>query len=95
MTRKKHIDRHFNKLYLFINRKELTPAANLVKGSSVILQSKPELADKIISKLLKIRINEYETKECKEIFSIAAIARTRVTEKEYPPFHVFVYKNSR
>ena len=64
---KKHIETHFKKLYSFISEKKLTPAANIVKGSSIVLKSKPELADKIISKLLQIRTNEYETKECKEI----------------------------
>ena len=52
---------------VLISEKELIPASNIVKGSSVIIQSKPDLADKIISKLLLIRTNDYETKECKEI----------------------------
>ena len=70
---KKNIETHFKKLYSFISEKKLSPAANIIKGSSVVLQSKPELADKIISKLLQIRTNEYETKECKEILKGQAV----------------------
>jgi hypothetical protein len=70
---KEYIETQFDKLFSFINKKELTPASNLIKGSKVIIQAKPELVEKIINEILKIEKNEYETAECKEILRGQAI----------------------
>lgn len=70
---KEYIETHFDKLYAFIQKRELTPASNVIKGSKVIIQSKPDLAENIINEILKIEKNKYETTECKEILQSQAI----------------------
>jgi len=60
-------DKIFDKFYSFIGDPEMTTAANVSKGSSIIAEAKPYLVEKITNQLLKVSQTKYKTEECKNI----------------------------
>ncbi len=64
---KKKFDAIFNAFYSFISDPEMTTAANVTKGSTIIAKSKPYLIDNITNQLLKVLHTKYKTEECKNI----------------------------
>lgn len=63
----KKFDRIFDKYYSFISDPAMTAAANASKGSSIIAEAKPYLAERISDQLLKVNEFTYKTEECKNI----------------------------
>jgi hypothetical protein len=64
---KNKFDKIFDKFYSFISDPEMTTAANVSKGSSVIAKAKPYLTEKITNQLLAVSQTKYKTEECKNI----------------------------
>lgn len=64
---KNKFDEIFNKFYSFISDPEMTTAANVTKGSSIIAKAKPYLTEKIVNQLSTVSKTEYKTEECKNI----------------------------
>lgn len=64
---KNKFDEIFDEFYSFISDPELTTAANVSKGSSIIAKAKPYLVEKITNQLLKVSQTKYKTEECKNI----------------------------
>jgi len=67
VDRMKKFDRIFDKFYSFIADPAMTTAANVVKGSPVIVKAKPYLTERIVNQLQKISRIHYKTDECKNI----------------------------
>ncbi|NOG45774.1 MAG: hypothetical protein HND50_11095 [Calditrichaeota bacterium] len=63
----KKFDKIFDKFYSFIRDPEMTPAANVSKGSIIIAKAKPHLTENITNQLLTVSQTKYKTKECKNI----------------------------
>lgn len=64
---KNKFDKIFDKFYSFLSDPEMTTAANVSKGSSVIAKAKPYLTEKITNQLLAVSQTKYKTEECKNI----------------------------
>ncbi len=64
---KNKFDKIFDKFYSFISEPEMTTAANVSKGSSVIAKAKPYLTENITNRLLVVSQTKYKTEECKNI----------------------------
>ncbi len=57
----------FERYYAFITDSGMTAAANVCKGSVTIGKSKPHLIHDIAHHLLKVEMQTYKTRECKNI----------------------------
>ncbi len=74
---KNRFDRIFDKFYSFIADPAMTTAANVVKGSPIIVKAKPYLTERIVNQLLKVSQIKYKTDECKNILYRARYRFTR------------------
>ena len=64
---KNKFDKIFDTFYSFISDPEMTTAANVSKGSSIIAKAKSHLTENITNQLLKVSNIKYKTEECKNI----------------------------
>jgi nitrate reductase NapAB chaperone NapD len=77
----------YDEYFGLIKQPFLIPASNVVKASKIIINTKPELADQIITDILEIDHIKYETPECKNIIIGHAIETFHETMELIKPKH--------